>query len=349
MSLDAFFEFEPRDWDTAPDGTVRFAVVGCGGFARDVVLPALDAADYCEPTVAVSGTDATRTALADRYDTVGIDYDAYAAGEATDAYDAVYLATPNRLHLPHAETAARLGKPVVSEKPLEATVERAERMVDACADAGVLLATAYRMQSDPAVLALRDFLQRGGVGDVTALAGDFTVDALAEDRGPDQWRLDPELAGGGALMDLGVYPLNLARFLLGTEPEWVDGHTRGSGPYADVDEHVAFHVGFPDAFGSFSASFTGQTNASFRVQGTEGNVVVRDAFQPNRPRTMVVERGDERVTFDGRGGGEVREMCDRVAHAVLTGESVGFDGADGLADVRLMAQVYAAAEGERGE
>lgn len=337
---EAFTDVRARDWDTGDATTVQLAVVGCGGFARGVVLPAIDQCDYATATVGVSGSADNREAVAEQFDLATTDYDGYAAGELADEYDAVYVATPNRLHLPHVETAADHGKAVICEKPLEATVERAERVVDTCADAGVPLMTAYRIQADPLYRRLAEFIDDGGIGPVSKLAGDFTVPALTESRGPDQWRLDEELAGGGALVDLGVYPLNAARFLLGTEPEWVDGHTRTSGPYAPVDEHVTFEVGFPDAVGSFSASFSGHPDATFTVHGEDGVVRVHDAFQPDYGRRLVVETSDTRVELDGLGGGELREEFDYFAHAVSTGADIEPDGADGLADVELMAAVY---------
>ena len=164
MEFRASFErFDERDWDTRPDGTVRLAVVGVGGFARGVVLPSIADADYVEPTVLVSGSPDTEAVAEDRgCDLIG--YDAYADGALADAYDAVYVATPNALHLPHAETAAGLGKAVICEKPLEATAGRAERLVAACDDAGVTLMTAYRMQTDPVMRRLRAFIAAGGTG-----------------------------------------------------------------------------------------------------------------------------------------------------------------------------------------
>lgn len=337
---DAFTDVRTRDWDTGDATPVRIAVVGCGGFARGVVLPAIEQCDYATATVGVSGSADNRKAVADQFGLKTTDYDGYADGTLGDAYDAVYVATPNRLHLPHVETAASHGNAVICEKPLEATVERAERVVEVCADAGVPLMTAYRMQTDPLYRRIREFIDDGGIGTVSKLAGDFTVPALTESRGPDQWRLDEELAGGGALVDLGVYPLNAARFLLGTEPEWVDGHTRTSEPYAPVDEHVTFEVGFPDAVGCFTASFSGHPTATFTVHGEDGVVRVHDAFQPGHGRRLVVETSQGTMTLDGLGGGELREEFDYFAHAVSTDAEIEPDGADGLADVELMATVY---------
>jgi xylose dehydrogenase (NAD/NADP) len=341
---EAFTDVRNRDWDTGIEGTVRLAVVGCGGFARGVVLPSLDDCDYLEPTVGVSGSEGNRSEVADRFDLETTDYDGYKAGTLANAYDAVYVATPNRRHLPHVETAASQGKAVICEKPLEATTQRAEQLVETCTS--VPLMTAYRMQTDPLVRRLREFLQAGGIGSVRKLVGDFSFPVLMGSRGPDQWRLDEHLAGGGALMDVGVYPLNTSRFLLDADPGWVDGHTRTSGPYADVDRDVAFSVGFDDidVVGSFTASFAGHPNANLTIHGEAGMVRLFDAFQPDRGRRLVVEADDQSYELVGAGGGEIREEFDYFAHAVLSGSEIGPDGADGLTDVRLMRELYAAAK-----
>lgn len=336
---DAFTDILARDWDTGAEQTTRFAVVGLGGFARHVALPAIEAADYCESTVVVSGDPEKRERLSEEYETTGLTYDEYGAGAGSDRYDAVYVATPNRRHLPHARTAADLGKAVLCEKPLEATPERAWAIVDACRD--VPLMTAYRMQADPVLRAVRSFLADGGLGPVVRVIGEFTYPVLTESRGADQWRLDAELAGGGALMDIGVYPLNAARFLLGPAL-WVDGVTRGDAPFDDVDEHVDFHVGFGDAVGSFAASFSGHAGARLALRGSDGSLEIEDAFQPDTARQLVVERDDER--FELRTGtNEVREEFDYFAHARATGVGILPDGVDGARDVALMDAVYESA------
>lgn len=344
MDLQTFPEqFEHRDWDTDPDGEIRMAVVGLGNYGRNVSVPAIEASDYCTFTVGVSGTPETRHEVATEHDVRTIDYEAYADGAATDAYDAVYIATPNRLHLPYAETAARHGKDVICEKPLEATVERAAQLVESCEAAGVTLMTAYRMQADPVVRRLRAAVRDGELGTVTRAFGNFTFDVLGGTRGPDQWRLDDHLAGGGALMDVGVYPLNTTRYLLDEDPVAVRGDTRRSAPITDVDEHVDFSAEFPDGVGNFSASFSGHANAWLSLHGTDAVVELREAFQPRRERTVVVETDAGRTVLEGVGRDETREEFDYFAHCLLTGQTPEPDGRDGLTDVEAMMAVYESA------
>jgi xylose dehydrogenase (NAD/NADP) len=350
MRLDAFEDLTHRDWDTGADDTVRFAVVGLGGFARNAALPAIADADYCEATALVTGSPETgERVAADVGAEAVLSYEAFADGEAADAYDAVYVATPNALHPDHAVTAARLGKHVLCEKPLGATVAGARRIVDACDDAGVRLMTAYRMQAHPAVRRLRAFLDGGGVGDPVQLHGGFVFPVLAGSRGPDHWRLDPDLAGGGALMDVGVYPLNTARFLLGRDPTEVSAFATGEGPFAGVDERVAFDLRFGErTTASFTASFSGHADSRLSVVGESGRVSLSNAFSPGAERRLVVETADARATFDCPVVDEVCEEFDYFAHAVLTDGEMEPDGADGLRDVELMARTYdAAATGER--
>lgn len=337
-----------RDWDTGPSGIVRMAVVGLGNYARSVSLPAMVEGDYCTPSVVVSGTEETRTETAREFDATGITYDEYEDGVALDEYDAVYIATPNRTHLPHVETAADLGKDVICEKPLDVTVERASRIVDVCEDADVTLMTAYRMQTDPIIRRLREFLENDGIGEVIRLFGDFSFDILGGSKGPDQWRLDNHLAGGGALMDVGVYPLNTARFLLDEDPVAVWGTTRSSDPITDVDELVDFGVQFQDAIGNFAAGYSGPGISSLSILGETGQIHVDNAFHARGDRTVTVETDTGTLELTGAGADETVEEFDYFAHCLLTETTPEPDGDDGLVDVETMMAIYrAAGDGER--
>jgi predicted dehydrogenase len=344
-----------RDWDTDPEGIVPLAVVGLGNYARNVSIPAIEAGDYAEVGAVVSGDPEKAERVADEHDAVALNYEEYAEGESLDAYDAVYVATPNRLHLDHVRTAADHGKHAICEKPLEATTERAVAAVDACEAAGVTLMTAYRMQTDPVIRALAEFVSRGGIGDPTKAMGEFTFDVLGGSKGPDQWRLDGELAGGGALMDVGVYPLNTTRYLLGADPGAVTAMAHASEPFGDrpddpdshrfADEHVHLLAEFPGGLvGDFTASFSGDADSWLELVGSDGRVRIEDAFVPGAERTVRVSTESGDVELSGVGADETREEFDYFAHCVLTGTPPEPDGHDGLTDVAITGAAYEAAE-----
>ena len=345
-------EFTRRDWQTAaePDDPVRFALVGLGWWAREQVVPALAESDYCEVGAVVSGSPSKAERVREETDAErALEYEAFHDGEGTDAYDAVYVATPNGTHLDYVATAADHGKAVLCEKPMEATVERAERMVDRCDDAGVPLMVGYRMHVDPAARRLRDLVEAGFVGDPALVEGAMCQDVFATvspDR--DQWRLDADLAGGSALVDLGVYPLNTARFVLDADPTHAQGTTASPDEaFAGVDEHVSFEVRFENGVtAACVASQRGQRRSHLTVTGTEGRATLDPAFFGGAQLT--VERGDAEAAFSVEPVNEMLAEFDYFADCLLDGRDPGPDGEHGLVDVRTMAAVYQSADaGER--
>jgi xylose dehydrogenase (NAD/NADP) len=366
MDLDDYFaDFAARDWQTTDDGRVRFAVVGLGGFARRNALPAVAGSDgndpeddegdsendsptdFCEVTTLVSGSPEKADRLADRYGVEHVlDYDEFERGERADAYDAAYLPLPNGLHLDYAEVAAQLGKHVLCEKPIETTVDRAREMVRSCESAGVTLMVAYRPQVEPAMRRLREMILDGVLGDPVQLHGWFTGHVLRHDPDPDQWRFDPDLAGGGALMDVGVYPLNASRFLLDADPLAAQAATfTPDSTFDGVDEHVAFLLEFPDgATASCTSSYRTHQDDYLRVVGTEGQATLHPAFNAEVNPTLTLDVGDERFEYDGSFVNEVAEEFDYFAHCVLTDATPEPDGRDGVADMATVEAIYESAK-----
>ncbi|QSW97762.1 D-xylose 1-dehydrogenase Gfo6 [Haloterrigena alkaliphila] len=348
MALEeALANFTRRDWETEPPGgTVRLAVVGVGGFARNRALPGIADGDYCETTALVTGSpDRTRT-VAESFDVQHVlDYDSFLAGDHADTYDAVYVATPNATHAEYAVAAAERGNHVICEKPLATSRETAAELVDACEAAGVTLMTAYRLQTEPTIRRARELVRSDVVGDVVQVHGGFSH-PLLEHAGPDSWRLDPDVAGGGALVDLGVYPLNTVRFLLEDDLAGVYATTHSSGPPFDaVDEHVAFQLEFESgATASCTASFDAHASSQLELVGTSGKIHVESPFGGVVPQEMVVESGDVRMEYTGPPVDEVREEFDYFGYCVLTETTPEPDGADGLTDLRAIEAAYESAE-----
>lgn len=339
-----------RDWETGAEGTVRFAVVGLGWWTVDMAIPALAAAEHCETTVAVSGSKSKAERVAtDHGVEFGITYDEFHDGAAADAYDAVYVCSPNALHLPYAETAARLGKGVLCEKPMEASVERAERMVEACADADVPLMVGYRMQTTPEVRRARELIRAGAIGRPVYASGNNSQHILDINDDHDQWRLNPDLAGRGtSVTDIGIYPLNTARFLLDADPVSAQASMDSRHEaFDDVpDEYAAFTLTFDDGtLVTCTASQNAQSSTNLRVVGTEGELVLEPAF--HGACELRLTRGENAAEFSTSGVDQMTEEFAYFADRFLSGEPMGPDGEHGVVDVRAIEAVYDAAE--RGE
>jgi predicted dehydrogenase len=344
-------EFTRRDWETLDRATVtdpvRIAVVGLGWFARDWALPGIARSAYTEATV-VTDVDAEAVeAVAAERDVTGVSPEAFRSGDAADAYDAVYVATPNATHLEYVKSAAAQGKAVLCEKPLEATLDRARRLVAACRDADVPLMVGYRMQTDPAARRLRDLVDAGVAGDVVGVHAAMSQTMLGElDGDADQWRLDPDLSGGCAAMDLGVYPLNTTRFVLGADPVRVSGRTRSEHEaFAAVDEHATFRLEFPGGVDALcSVSQNAQHASRLEVTGTDARLILDPAFYEREDRGFAVVRDGTRVDVDFDQVHQIEEEFAYFGHQLLADEPFHPDGEHALTDARALDGIYESAE-----
>jgi len=342
-TVPSFDRFRHRDWlDTDPDDCIRFALVGLGSFTREWIIPAIEQSAYGETTCLVSGdgSKADRMAAEHGVDTA-VTYDEFLDGVADDSYDAVYIATPNALHLPYAEHAAANGKHVLCEKPMEATAGRAREMVETCERAGVVLMVAYRLQFNPAVRWVRHLLREGTLGTPVHVRGAMSQDifeAISPD--PDQWRLDPDLSGGAALADLGLYPLNTTRFLLGADPDEVSAQVSNRHEEFDgVDESIAFTVTYDDGtVGAYTASQRASVTSHLHVTGTAGTVRLEPTFFGEVEATLQTDAGT--LTVEPGEENEMIEEFDYFASRILTDGDVRPDGQHGLEDMETIGRLY---------
>mgnify|MGYP000076634421 CR=1 FL=1 len=355
MDLEALLaDFTHRDWQTVDDSEpIRLALVGLGWWVREEAMPAIEESDFCTTSVVVSGSAEKATRVANSGEgIIGLTYKDYHDGTAVAEYDAVYICTPNSTHIEYVRTAARHGKHVLCEKPMAATSEGAKRIVEVCADEEVTLMVAYRMQTDPAVRRARDIVGEGIIGEPRQIHGhmsDCVPDLIPN---PDQWRLDPELSGGATLIDIGLYPLNTARFLLDRDPIAVYAETDATHEWFDgLDEHVSFQVSFD---GCVSAACTVSHNAfnasHFTVVGTEGKLTIEPVFFPWDDRELAVSTGEATADLSFEQRNQMTEEFDYFAHCLITDTDPVPDGRHGLVDIEAVEAMYTAAEtGERIE
>lgn len=337
-----------RDWQTTDEGTVRFALIGLGWWTVDVVLPAVADSELCEITTLVSSSEEKAQDVANEHDVShAISYDDFHDGKAGEAYDAVYIGTPNAYHLEYAETAAAHGAAVLCEKPIEANAERATKMVEACED--VPFMAAYRMQTDPLVRRTKELVDAGMIGTPRYVSGTNEQPLLEMIPDPDQWRLDPELAGyGTSVMDLGIYVLNTARFILERDP--VEAYARmGSADeaFAEVpDQWAAFSLLLEDDIPLVgTTSQDAQSGSSLTITGNEGRIGIEPAYSGDI--ALTISRDDVEVEISSEAIDHEREMLEEFeyfADRVITGRPIYPDGSHALVDMETIAAIHEAAE-----
>jgi len=221
---------------------------------------------------------------------LGFDRTATDWHDALDEVDVLYNLGPNALHVEPSIAALERDVHVLCEKPLAPTLDGAERMVTAARESDAVAGCAFNYRFLPAIQYARGLIADGELGEVRHVRGRYLQDWLADPEAPWSWRTDAELAGSGALGDLGAHTIDLARFLVGDragDVERVSGHLRtfvderptedgeGSRPVT-VDDSYSAQVAFADgAMGTVEASrvATGHKNDhTVEVHGTEGSL-----------------------------------------------------------------------------
>src|SRR6202453_4080947 len=278
-------------------GRVGFAVVGLGSIAQSSVLPAFANCKNAK-LVSLVGRDPNKTSHLARKFKAGSHYssDDFAQCLANPEVSAVYIATPQGQHASLTIQSAKAGKHVLCEKPLAATLDQSAAMIEACRCAGVLLMTAYRKYYEPSTLYLRNLIQSGKLGRI-----DVIHTAFSELHTPGvsiPWLLDANMAGGGPLMDLGVYCVNTTRWLVEENPvevtarSWVHDTVR----FWDVEEGISFRLKFPSGLVVQGSSSYGSVLSSFIfVQGTKGWLSLAPAFPFDEERRLTGKIGKRKV------------------------------------------------------
>jgi predicted dehydrogenase len=212
--------------------------------------------------------------------------------------DAIYVATPHSAHHPASLICLRAGKAVLCEKPFTLDLQQAEELVAAARTAGVFLMEAMWMRFFPAIHTVCGLIADGAIGDVTAVHADF---GLSTPLDPTH-RLRARELGGGALLDLGVYPVTFAHLVLGAPAEmraWARLTAEG------VDENTAMIFAYPDgALASLTCSLVGDSPRTATVTGTRGRIKLPRNFYRPTHFTLTRDRAEpERIPtpFDGLG------------------------------------------------
>ena len=334
---------ELKEFYTRPyQGPVlRVAIMGLGSYGTRVA----DAMKDCKRAKlvgAISGTPAKIKDWQKKYDIPEkncYSYESFDAIRKNADIDAVYIITPNGLHKDQAIRVAQAGKHVICEKPMAINAAEGQQMVDACRKAGVRLLVGYRMHLEANTLEIIKMRNEGAFGKVLFFQGlsGFRIG------NPNQWRLDKKLAGGGAMMDIGIYSINGARYMIGEEPTWVTAQETKTDPQKfkeGVDETILFQLGFPGgAVASCLSTYTMNNLDRFFLNGDKGFAELHPAtgYGPIKGRTHQGELTNPHITHQ-------TVQMDEMAGMILENKKplVPLDGEEGLKDLKIIDAIYQA-------
>jgi predicted dehydrogenase len=264
------------------------------------------------------------------------------------AIDAVIVCLPNSMHAEYTSRSAKAGKHVLCEKPMAISVAECEAMISACKAANVKLMIAYRLHYEPLTLKTIQMIHDGAIGRVEAIdsANGFNI-------APKEWRSTHALAGGGPLMDVGIYSLNATRYLTGEEPvafTAVATTPDQDGRFQGVEENLAWTMKFPSgAVASCTTTYGASMPGYYKVFGSKGWLEV-DEFgyeglhltanyrkERNSPVTKIDEKNSEPDPKQF-----VRQI-DHFSRCIRENRTPDTPGEEGLKDMQHIQSIYKAA------
>lgn len=324
---------------------IGYAVVGLGNLARNAILPAF-AHSKRSKLVALVSRDAKKAATLQRKFKALACYDSRDFDQCLARPDvsAVYVVTPPALHEEFTTRAASAKKHVLCEKPLAANAEQSARMVAACRQNGVLLMTAYRKYFEPSSVYVKFLINSGALGRLDMIHTSFSE--IYNPSIAPNWLLDASLAGGGPMMDLGVYCVNTTRWLGGEDPIEAVAHSwrHDTGRFNGVEEGMSFRLNFPSGLiVQGSSTYRAAISSFIFVQGTKGWISFSPAYTYEDERRVTGKVGARSIDKRFKPLDEFALELDAFSTAILEKKSVESDGEQGHRDMLILQAIYESA------
>jgi predicted dehydrogenase len=328
-----------------PGKKLGWAIVGLGSLSINQILPAFAQCEKSKAVALVSGHPDKANKLAARY---GINakniynYQNYDSIQDNPEVDIIYIVLPNSMHAEYTIRGFQAGKHVLTEKPMANTPADCQAMIDAGRKAGKKLMVAYRCRYEPYNIEAIRIARSGELGPTQVILADAGWNAT----NPDQWRLKKDLAGGGSLMDIGIYALNASRYLSGEEPTEINAmiySTPGDPRFKEVEETVNFQLRFPSgAIANCTSSYGYFPTSHYRVIGTKGWLEMDPATWYSGLRMRVGRRYEIEEKELPVKDHFALEM-DHMSGCVMENKEPLTPGEEGLRDIKLMMGIYEAA------
>ncbi len=324
--------------------TVKWGILGCARIAATAMIPAIRDSANGEVLATASRDLQKATEYAQRFDLPRA-YGSYEELLHDPEIQAIYVPLPNSLHKPWTIRAAEMGKHVLCEKPIACNAGEAQEMADACQQNHVLLMEAFAHRFHPQLDRAMELIQAGKIGRIVRIASSMSRSAYPA----ENIRMNREL-GGGALMDLGCYCVNTARFLIGAEPARVFA-TQEIGAHG-VDERTTATVYFPGGkllqFDTNLFLEDRRFEQGCTIYGERGNLYLHQAFTQidllrfGRLVDTAIIFTDHTIgaghteTFSVTAQHQWRLEAEYFAGRILAGGSIDQPAENGIANMRVM-------------
>jgi len=322
---------------------LRWGILGCARIAERVLIPAFRKTEGAELR-GIAARDAGRArAWAERH-AIPRAYPDYAALLADPDIDAVYIPLPNHLHAEWTIRAARAGKHVLCEKPLALDGREADRMFRTADRAGVRLFEAFMYRFHPLFEIALGLAKAGEIGEVRAVRSAFT---FRIESGPEDYRWTPEM-GGGALYDVGCYPVSAARTVFGAEPSSVFARARFH-PKRGIDMGAALVLEFPGGRAALlDCAFDTAFQSELEIAGAEGRIMVPRAFSAKHfDVPLEIRKGDDVRTVLVPAADAYVRMIGHFQDAIRGRQAPLYGAADARGNARVLAAALRSARSGR--
>ena len=278
---------------------VRWGVLSTAAIGMEKVIPAMQQGQWSEIS-AIASRDLKNAKQASKRLVIAKAYGSYDALIADEEIDAIYNPLPNHLHLPWTVRAAEAGKHVLCEKPIGLNVSEVQQLIAARDRTGVKIQEAFMVRTHPQWLLTKELVESGRIGELRAIVGFFSY----FNRDPANIRNQLEI-GGGALMDIGCYPINLSRFIFSAEPKRVLGLIERDSDLG-IDRLTSAILDFPAGQATFTCSTQLTSFQRMQFFGTRGRLEVEIPFNApsDKPTRILIHDGSDLAGNNA----EVREV-----------------------------------------
>lgn len=316
---------------------LRIGILGAARIAPPALIAPAKATGVAT-AIAVGARDQAKAAEFAKTHEIPIVADSYEALIAHPQVDAIYNALPPARHADLSIAALKAGKPVLCEKPFCMNAGQARAMIEASQETGVLLMEAFHYRYHPLFIRVLELVRGGEIGELTGIEAVFNAPIPYV---PGELRHDPTL-GGGALMDLGTYPLHWCRTLAGSEPTVTSARCEFSKQGVDVDTEARLDFAGVPARVACSMQ-PGGVRVTLDITGTKGAIKILNPMAPQMGHRVTIEGAgaprEESFTREATYNFQLRAFVE----AVRTGVAPPTGGADSIGQMAAIDAIYAAA------